>query len=254
MTKPWRMLRSLRATVGERLEHRTRALPPMRRARFNLVRGLVEELAEGRPLEVLDAGAAEALFAERLARGHPDWRVVAAELDDTLLERARRRLEDTELPNLELVKADLTKPLPMGPVDVVLAIECLVEIADDQAALRNLAAVLRPGGTLIAHVPRAGWSPVLRSSAHHWRLEARHGYREAELVRLADHAGLAVTGLRPSVRSMLFLGQEVADRIKDLPVRVRAACLPITEGTVALERSGITWGPTRALLLIARRR
>jgi SAM-dependent methyltransferase len=245
---------SLRATIGAQLEHRTRLLPPMRRARFELVRGLLAELADGRPLEVLDAGAGEALFAERLARIHPAWRVVAVELDDVLLERGRRRLRDTGPPNLELVQADVTKPLPTRPVDVVLAIECLLEIGDDEAALRNLAAVLRPGGTLIAHVPCAGWSPVLRSSAHHWRFEARHGYRADELVRLVEGAGLAVTSLRPTVRSMLFLGQEVADRVKDRPVRVRAACLPITEGAVALERWGITWGPSRALLLSARRR
>jgi protein-L-isoaspartate O-methyltransferase len=226
----------------------------MRRARFDLVRGLVEELAERRPLVVLDAGAGEALFAEGLARGHPDWRVIAAELDDTLVERARRRMDHAELPNLELVKADLTKPIPVGPVDVVLAIECLVEIPDDEAALTNLAAALHPGGTLIAHVPRAGWAPVLRSSAHHWRFEARHGYRDDELVALAERAGLVVASLRPTVRSMLILGQEVADRIKNRPVRLRAACLPITEGTVVLERWGITWGATRAMVLIARRR
>jgi hypothetical protein len=85
-------------------------------------------------------------------------------------------------------------------------------------------------------------------------LEARHGYRDDELVRLAEGAGLAVTSVRPTVRSMLSLGQEVADRIKDLPVRVRAACMPITEGTVVLERLGVTWGATRGILLIARRR
>ena len=247
------MLRSLRTTVGSRLEHRTRALPPMRRARFDLVTGLLEELADDCPLEVLDAGTGEALLAERLARRHPAWRIVGVEVDRALLQRGRRRLTDAGLPNVELVETDVMKPLAAGPFDVVLAIECLVEIPDDEVALRNLAAVLKPGGILIAHVPREGWSPVLRSSARHWRLEVRHGYREGELVRLAESAGLTVTSLTPTARSMLFLGQEVADRVKDRPVRVRAAFLPITETAVALERWGITWGPSRALLLIARR-
>jgi SAM-dependent methyltransferase len=247
------MLRSLWATAGARLEHRTRLLAPARRARFHLVEAVVQELADGRQLDVLDAGAGDAQLAEQLARRHPTWRIVAVEVDGTLLERGRRRLGDIALPNLELVQADLTKPLAMGPFDVVLAIECLVEIPDDEAALRNLAAVLRPGGTLIAHVPREGWSPVLRSSARHWRFEVRHGYREDQLVRLAESAGLTVTGVTPIVRSMLLLAQEVADRVKHRSVRVRAACLPITEAPVVLERWGVTWGPSRALLLVARR-
>jgi SAM-dependent methyltransferase len=247
------MLGSLRTIVGARLEHRTRLLPPMRRARFNLVTGVLEELADDRPLEVLDAGTGEALLAERLARRHPAWRIVGVEVDGTLLERGRHRLTEAGVPNVELVQADLMKPLPAGGFDVVLAIECLVEIPDDEAALRNLAAALRPGGILIAHVPREGWSPVLRWSARHWRLEVRHGYRERELVRLAESAGLTVTSVTPTARSMLFLGQEVADRVKGRPVRVRTAFLPITETAVALERWGITWGRTRALLLVARR-
>jgi SAM-dependent methyltransferase len=170
-----------------------------------------------------------------------------------MLDRGRHRKASESLPNVDFVRADVTDDLGSEEFDVVLAIECLSEIPDDDAALGAMARALRPGGRFIAHVPRRDWMPVLPGSPRTWRLEVRHGYDAEELVAKLKRAGLAVTWIKPTARSTVLVGQEIADRIKDASLRVRVAALPVTTGAVRLERWGLTWGPGRALLVDARR-
>ena len=150
-----------RAAIGARLEQRTRLMQPARRLRFELVLEMIDGIDAGRPLRVLDAGAGEGLLAMTLARQHSDWQIVAADVDDVMLDRGRRRAEDEGLRNLEFIRTDLTEDLGSEEFDVVLAVECLSEIPDDDAALRTMARALRTGGRFIAHVPHRDWMPVL---------------------------------------------------------------------------------------------
>jgi len=230
-------------------------MPPARRLRFELVLEIVDRIGAERPLRVLDAGAGEGLLAMTLARRHSNWQIVAADADadDAMLERGRHQKASEGLANVEFVRADLTGDLGSEEFDVVLAIECLSEIPDDDAALGAMARALRPGGRFIAHVPQRDWMPVLPGSARTWRHEVRHGYGTEELTAKLERAGLAVTWIKPTARSTVLVGQEIADRIKDASLRVRVAALPVTTGAVRLERWGLTWGPGRALLVDARR-
>jgi SAM-dependent methyltransferase len=252
-SRAMRSLNRLRTAVGERVDHRTRSLPPARQVRFSLVLGGLSRFDGRTRLDVLDAGAGDAIFAERLARRRPQWRIVAVDRNEAMLDAARRRLSDSGPKNLSIDRADLTGDLGVGLYDVALAIECLVEIPDDDAALQAIARALRPGGRFIAHVPVHDWTPVLPGSPPRWRYEVRHGYAAEELRAKLERVGLEVTEFRPTGRNMVFIGQEIADRIKDAPVRVRAAALPLTSGAALLERGKLTWGPHRALLVSARR-
>src|SRR5919204_197454 len=175
-------LRDLRARIGTRLEQRTRLMPPARRLRFELVEEMVNATGAGRSLRVLDAGAGEGLLAMALARRHRTWQIVAADADAARLERGRLRQARQGPVNVAFARAGLTAHLGTEEFDVVLAIECLSEIPDDDAALRAMARALRPGGRFIAHVPNRDWMPVLRSSPRTWRREVRHGYSTEELA------------------------------------------------------------------------
>jgi SAM-dependent methyltransferase len=243
----------LRADAGRRLEQSTRTYGPARRLRYQLVLRRLAELDGRQPLRILDAGAGDGQLGEALARRRPAWRIVAADRDREMLERGRRRMDGAPLGNLEFMEADLTGLFGTETFDVVLAVECLVEIPDDEAALRAMARALRPRGRLLAHVPRVGWRPVLPGSPHSWRHQARHGYGVDEIRDKVERAGLTVTTIDPTTRGAVFLGQEISDRLKGSSLRVRAAALPITAGSVAAERAGLTWGPARALLVEARR-
>jgi len=91
----------------------------------------------------------------------------------------------------------LALPFADGAFDRVIASEVLEHIADDGAAMRELARVLRGGGTMAVTVPRFGpeavnW--VLSEQYHdvpggHVRI-----YRRSALVERLRHAGLRLRG------------------------------------------------------------
>jgi ubiquinone/menaquinone biosynthesis C-methylase UbiE len=244
---------SIRSRVGAGLESRLQLLAPARRLRFALTIDSIERFSGGRRLCILDAGCGDGLLSEALARRHPDWRIVGADTRDDLLERARARVIGANIANIEFVHADLTEDLGEAAYDAVAAIECLVEIPDDEQALRMMAKTLKPGGMLVAHVPEQSWEPVLPGSERTWRDEVRHGYLAERLVDQLAGAGLANVRVKGTCRGLVRFAQEVRDHIKSAPVWLRALAFPLMVTAVRLERHGITWGRERALFALARR-
>ena len=105
---------------------------------------------------VLDAGCGSGRVTERLARALPDGRVIALDGSAAMLDEARTRLAPFA-PRIEYVLADLRRPLPIAePVDAILSTATFHWLPDHPALFRNLAAVLRPGGRLVAQCGGAG--------------------------------------------------------------------------------------------------
>ena len=244
---------SLRSQLGAALEDIIQPLSPARRLRFQLTTEALEHSCGGRRLSVLDAGCGDGLLSERLAKRHPDWRIVGVDLRQELLEQARARTAGRGLANVEFVHGDLTGDLGDGLYDAVLAIECLEEIVDDERALAMMARALRPGGLFIAHVPEREWTPVLRGSDWTWRDQVRQGYVAREFADQLARAGFAVMEIGGTCHSIVRLGHELRDRVKNAPVWLRALFFPLMLVAVALERHGVTLGRERALLAVARR-
>lgn len=242
------------STFRERLERRLRHLPPARRLRFMLALRSLASLGDSTSIRLLDAGAGDGLLSLAIAQRHPDWTIVAADLREDALERGRTDALRDGVRNVRFEKLDLTRPIPDGGYDVVLALECLEEIADDEAATAAFAGALRPDGLLLVHVPERDWQPVLQSSEAAWRDEVRHGYTQDELVELLERQGLLVDRVTPTTRGTVRLAQEVRDRIKTARLAVRALAYPPLTAALWLERIGVTWGPARALYAEARKR
>jgi SAM-dependent methyltransferase len=236
--------RPLAAAVEERLALEA----PARRLRLALVDRVINRQAGGRPIRVLDAGCGDGLLSLAIARRHPDWTIVGVDLRDDLLAGARRRAGARRLANVQFLEADLTMPLPVAGFDVVLAIECLSEIADDDVALAAMVGSLAARGLLIVHVPEKSWRAILPGSPSSWREEVRHGYEAQELVGLLERAGLDAVRVQPTLRATAAVAQEVRDRIKGAPLPVRATAFPLLAAAVRLELLGVTGGSPNALL------
>lgn len=107
--------------------------------------------------------------------------VVGIEACPDLLEVARRS-------GFTVLRGSLPDDLPIeaGSLDGVLLFDVLEHISDDRAALRAVAGLLKPGGTLVLTVPayRWLWSAHDDALGHHRRYTAR------SLRRLAKGAGL----------------------------------------------------------------
>jgi trans-aconitate 2-methyltransferase len=105
---------------------------------------------------VLDAGCGSGRVTEALAERLPGGRVVALDASAAMIVAARERLARFG-DRIEYVVADLGRPLAIaGPVDAVVSTATFHWVPDHVALFRHLAAVVRPGGRLVAQVGGAG--------------------------------------------------------------------------------------------------
>ena len=138
---------------------------------------------------VLDAGCGTGRVTEHLVRRLPGGRVVALDGSAAMLDQARQRLGDA----VDYVHADLGQPLPLHePVDAVFSTATFHWVPDHDALFRHLAAVLRPGGALVAQCGGAG--NVAAPLAIAWELGARSSLPHYFATADDTAARLAATG------------------------------------------------------------
>jgi SAM-dependent methyltransferase len=136
------------------------------------------DLPIGGDARILDAGCGSGRNMVALARRGA---VTGIELAEQSLAAARARDLGPVVPG------SLDEPLPFadGAFDLAVVLDVLEHVADDGAALRELARVLAPGGRLLVTVPQYGWlwgeHDVL---AHHHRR-----YTRTSLLPRAADAG-----------------------------------------------------------------
>jgi SAM-dependent methyltransferase len=118
--------------------------------------------------------------------------LVASEFDDELLAVARAAVAASGLGNVELSQADLRELGETARFTQALLIDVLEHIDDDDLALRQLAAALVPGGTLIVSVPTPRYPVVFGREFHESIGHVRDGYWLARLTRQLEAAGFAV--------------------------------------------------------------
>jgi trans-aconitate 2-methyltransferase len=104
---------------------------------------------------VLDAGCGTGRVTELLADRLPRGQVVALDGSPAMVDASRERLARFG-ERIEYVVADLGHPLRIDPVDAILSTATFHWVPDHAALFHNLAAVLRPGGRLVAQCGGAG--------------------------------------------------------------------------------------------------
>ncbi len=108
---------------------------------------VLERLTGVQPDVVVDLGCGTGRLTERLAERFDDALVIGADLSNGMLERAVDRATDADS---GFVRADaLRLPLADASVDLVTCTESFHWYADQAAAVRELARVIRPGGRLV---------------------------------------------------------------------------------------------------------
>ena len=113
--------------------------------RWQMIRSAAGERLTG---GVLDNGCGIGLYLRQLAQ---DARhAVGVEYD---FERAAQAKTAAPVVNA----AGEALPLPCGAFDLILSHEVLEHVADDRAALAEMARLLRPGGRLVLFVPNRGY-------------------------------------------------------------------------------------------------
>jgi demethylmenaquinone methyltransferase/2-methoxy-6-polyprenyl-1,4-benzoquinol methylase len=133
---------------------------------------LVSRVAAGQDDEVLDVATGTAAVAIELAR-RSGCRVVGLDQSPGMLAAGRQRVEAAGLGDrIQLVEGSAERlAYPNGSFDALTFTYLLRYVEDPAATLRELARVVRPGGTMAAlefGLPRGVWRPL-------WELYVRVG-------------------------------------------------------------------------------
>jgi trans-aconitate 2-methyltransferase len=139
---------------------------------------------------VLDAGCGTGRITERLLERLPRGRAIALDASRSMVAEARRRLAGFG-DRVDFVVADLGRPFTLPgatAADAILSTATFHWVPDHDALFRNLAAVLRPGGRLVAQCGGAGniasVKAVLATVGDGWLGDAHYETAEATAERL----------------------------------------------------------------------
>jgi ArsR family transcriptional regulator len=119
--------------------------------------------------------------------------VVAVDISAEMLRRARAKARSLALDNVTFARGDLARlPIETASVDAAFAVLVLHHAARPSSALRELARIVRPGGTVVI--------VDLVAHGHEWLKEEQAdlwlGFALEELDSLCANAGLTDTRIR----------------------------------------------------------
>lgn len=148
------------------------------------------------PIKVLDAGCGSGAFTMAAARRGND--ALGLSFDERNNAIAAERARTLGLTNVRFETADLRRLDSLAPAlgtfDEVLCTEVIEHIMDDRKLVRDLAALLKPGGRLLLTTPNKDYRPLV-GDVHSTVEDGGHvrwGYSHGEIRALLDGAGIDV--------------------------------------------------------------
>jgi SAM-dependent methyltransferase len=162
-------------------------------ARRRILDGVIERVVKPpQDARILELGAGTGHNLAMLSRFGA---VEASELDPIARQLASDRLGR---PVVEAALPDLSM-FPAGSYDLVALLDVLEHVPDDEASLRSIKQLLKPGAALLLTVPINPWMWSAHDVAHHHHRR----YRKEEIRKLAEDAGYAIDLISP-FNSLLF--------------------------------------------------
>jgi SAM-dependent methyltransferase len=205
---------------------------------------------------MLEVGCGTGFVLAGVRRAFPQMRLVGAELFDTGIEVAAKRVPDAELLQMD------ARQIPFrNEFDVVGAFDVLEHIREDEKALSEIHSALRPGGGLLITVPQHPrlWS-IVDEYSHHTRR-----YTRKQLVAKVRGAGFEVVRWTSFVSLLLpvmalsrmrLRRKETFDPMSEYraPPFVDSALGWVLGAERALIRAGLSLPAGGSLFVVARRR
>ena len=199
-----------------------------------------------RPRNILDAGVEDAAFVYWLADRYPEATVTAVDIDDAAM-AACLAARPKKYQNRVNFRVGRFADLEPDSFDLITAVDILEHIADDEAAVGELARAITPGGHVLVHVPRDRW--LTRSGTVHavadedaWRINIGHvrqGYSPEAMRTLLEGGGLVVLDVQTWLGRWGTFAHEFYQRV-ERPTPLRLLSLPVTDVCAALDRRGGT--------------
>ena len=167
------------------------------RIRFTHVSKLVKQIVDS-PMEILDAGSGNGNYAFYLRKVFPKAKIIAVDICKEKIHNASYIAHSLDVKNISFNQKSLTNIKEKGKYDLAVCIDVLEHIKDDLRALRKIKDSLKPGGSLILHVPKdrkLAFRHFKRFKGFRIEDHVREEYRVEEILRKIERAGLKVKGL-----------------------------------------------------------
>ena len=143
---------------------------------------------------------------------HPeqDVRYLAGDISERMLERARRRAQELNLQQIEVLHADmLALPFEDATAELIVSYSGLHMLEDPQRAVREMARCLKPGGQLVGVT-------FLREGSRRQQTLFEQGHRQghalpparADLERWLNEAGILSATVAPDAGFAAFRGHK----------------------------------------------
>lgn len=180
-------------------------------------------IADTRPLRVLDAGCGAGADLVALAsRVSPECHLVGLDASEVLLSRAAERTNGC-LERCSLIRGDITKiPCQDDTFDAGRIDRVLQHLREPEAAIRELARVLKPGGVLVAFDNdwetfsiSLGDKDIGARIRRAWHDSFASGRVGKDLPSLFEACG--ITAVRAEPRELVLTDLATAKQVFDLP-------------------------------------
>ena len=107
-------------------------------------------IPKGGAIDILIAGCGTGQESIETAQQFPEAQVLAVDLSLSSLSYAKRKTNERGLKNVEYAQADITQLGSLGRMfDIIVSVGVLHHLADPMGGLRELVALLRPGGLML---------------------------------------------------------------------------------------------------------
>lgn len=192
--------------------------------------------------EIIEIGSGDGVFAYYIAERMPQANVVGMELNEIEAQVCQRIADEENFKNLHFESGSLLEMKQTKQFDFAYCFDVLEHIENDDDALKEILGVLRPGASLLVHVP-SRWIMQMNGELETvpddeaWKINpghVRNGYTPDELRSKIENAGFEVkkielTQSKPMQRAHLLYAR--CEKI--LPLRI--LILPLLDAWINVD-------------------
>lgn len=211
-----------------------------KRMKFHYLSELLQEL-NLKVNAALEVGCSDGLFTHLLRRKFPSASITGVDIDEENIAELKAFFHDDA--KIHFVCNDIVQTSESNKYDLIFALDVLEHIVEDDVAITKMYDALRPGGTLIVHVPNKSYQTIdgkIHDVADEdaWKINPGHvrqGYSPAALADKLQKAGFTVNRCFTSQGWWADVAHRSYQKFEK-PAFLRLGSIPITDVCSFLDR------------------